>query len=317
MANTRRKEQLGIALEATPGTAVAPTHYIPFLECSLEEKLEIISDNQAKGRRLGEGSDAVEGKKSGEGKIEVVLDPDTAPYWLALAFGAIESAPDGDNFAHTCELSEENDPLTASIWRDRVVDAVQFVNAVVDTLELTFADDVAKLSMDIKSKYPAAEESPGGAGVIAAEQNLNYYTFRNAKVEIGEATIKVKEFSLKVENEAEVIYAPGSNDVDRIVVKTPKVSGSFTLLFESLTQKAAFEGLTKNAMVITFTGDGDDEIVITIPQFRVDKWNQGGGIDDISEETIEFIAEDANESPLGAAITAVVTNGVEKYISKT
>lgn len=303
-------------METTPGTAVAPTHYIPFLECTLQEKMEIIPDNQAKGRRIGEGSDSVEGKKSGEGKIEVVLDPMTAPYWFAMALGSIESEAEELNYVHTCEMSENNTPLTATIWRDRIIDQVQFPYAVVDALELNFADDVAKLSMDIKSKFPTDEESPGGDGVVAKEQSLNYYTFRNAAVAVGGTTIKVKEFTLKIENDAEVVYAPGSNDVDRIIAKTPKITGSFNLIFENETQKDAFLNLTKNSMTITFTGDDGDKIEIKIPQFRIEKWNQGGGIDDISEETIDFVVEDVNSSPIDAPITAVITNSVEEYLAE-
>ena len=311
MANTKRFQKLGIALEETAGTPVAPQHFIPFLSCELAEKQEIIADNAARGTRMGEGGNAVIGKKSGEGKIEVVLDPETFPYWAALAMGSIASEVSDDNYKHTITLKSDNDPLTCTIYRDRVVDEIQCANAVVNSMEIAFSDDVAKVSVDIKSKFPTSQSRSGSVA------DLKLFTFKNAEVEIGESTIKVNEFNLKIENDAELIYAPGDNDVDRIVFKTPKITGSFKLLFEDETQKDAFVGLTKQAMTITFTGEDDGKIVITIPQFRVENWGEDGGIDDVGREAIEFMVEDYDESGEEMAMSIEVTNSVPEYLGES
>lgn len=308
--NQKRFQKLGIALEETAGTPVAPQHFIPFLSCDLAEKQEIIADKAARGTRMGEGGNAVIGKKSGEGKIEVVLDSETFPYWAALAMGSIASEVDGEKYKHTITLKADNDPLTATIYRDRVIDEIQFANAAVNNMEIAFADDVAKVSVDILSKFPTTQSRSGSVS------NLKLFTFKDAEVQIGESAIKVNEFNLKIENDAELIYAPGDNDIDRIVFKTPKITGSFKLLFETETQKDAFIGLTKQAMTITFTGENNDEIVINIPQFRVENWNEDGGIDDVDREAIEFTVENYDESGEEMAISLEVTNDVDEYLSE-
>jgi len=314
MAHIGRCNQLGIAIEETPGTPKEPTHYIPFIDCTLVERHTPISDSQAKGIRDAEGNDSVEGKKWGEGTIKVVLDPTTAPYWLALALGNIDStgAP-----THLVTQGASSDPLTATIWRGRVVDSVEFANSVVDTLELNFADDVATLTAKIFSKYPTDEERN------PTETELQYYTFRNATVRIGNLespespeswpVYKIRELTLTINNEAEMIYAPGSNDVDRIVWKGLRVTGNFKILFENETQKSAFANLEKQGMLITFSGEGSDKIEILIPRFRVDNWNLETPIDDLAQEGIDFVAEyDDGE---GCTIKAEVTNEVAEYIT--
>jgi len=303
-----RKNILGIGLQRDD-TPVAPTHYIPFLECNLIERHTPIPDIQAKGTRELEGGQSVEGKKWGEGNIEVVLDPVTAPYWFALALGEIESSPFGELYQHDISRAS-NTPLKATIWRDRYVDKIQFSSAVVDNLELAFADDVAKLTVDIFSKFPTSQDR------TPEMTELSYYTFRNATVEIDESTpIKVREMILKIENNAELIFAPGNNNVDRIAWKGFRVSGKFTLLFEDTVQKTAFHELSKQSLKIKFEGEAGDEITIQIPQFRVDNWGLDNPNDDLVNENIEFVAElakDAEES-----ISVRIVNDVPDYISES
>lgn len=306
----KRRQVLGIALEETAGTPVVPQHFIEFLECSLAEKLSVIADDQARGSRFAEGPNPVEGKKIGEGKIDLVLDPLVAPYFFALALGSIVSEPESNDFVHTCKLTGNNEPLSATIWRDRKVDQRQFSNSVVDKWSLSFSDDVAKLSMDLKSKYPTDQ-----ARTASAVSALQLYTFRNATVKIGGSTFKMLELKLEGENGIEAVYASGSNDVYKFVAKEAKISGSFKLLFENSDQREVFEGLTKQDMEITFAGSGDDEIVITIPRFRIENWAEDGGLGDVLNENIEFTVEESDESGEEEVITAVITNNVEEYMT--
>lgn len=312
-----RRNILGIVLEETPGTEKDSQHYIPFLECSLVERHTPIADAQAKAVRDEEGSYSVEGKKWGEGGIKVVLDPTTAPYWLALALGTIDSAPDGEKYKHTITQKTDNVPQTATIRRGRVVDTIKFLNSAVDSLELNFADDVATLNAKLFSKYPVEDdESP------SALPELKYFTFRNALVKLGSAEspespagmdeYKVREFTLKIENNAELIYAPNDNDVDRIAWKGLRVSGSFSLLFESEVQKLAFKDLVKQSMFVSFEDADGNTIEINIPRFRVDNWNPETPLDDLAQEGIDFIAEyDPVEEE---TIRAEVVNEVEEYL---
>ncbi|XOB41799.1 MAG: phage tail tube protein [Candidatus Nealsonbacteria bacterium] len=305
-----RRNQLNITLDP-----VVRIDTIPYLSCTLQERHTPIADTQAKARRDAEGSKSVEGKKWGDGRVEVVLDPTTAPYWLALALGRINSSTPKD---HLITQSPENEPLIATISRERNMgEIIEFLNSVVDTFELNFADDVAKLGMDIMSKYPTSPESPESPGDVGEGEDLTYYTFRNATVKVGDLEspeamilIQVRELTLRIENGAEIIFLPRGEI--RIVWKAIRVSGHFKLLFEDEVQLGAFADISaKQGLLITFEGEDSDKIEIAIPTFRVDNWSEEAGIDDLVEEGIDFVAEydvDAEKT-----ISAEVVNGVDRY----
>lgn len=301
MAHIGRRNQLGISFDGSV------KHFIPFLSCDLQERHTPIADTQARGRRDAEGYDSVEGKKWADGRIEVVLDPDTCPYWFGLALGEIKTQP---TKTHNITQAESNDPLTASIEMDDIVSGgVLFEEAVVDTLELNFADDVAKVSVDVIAKYPT------GTTFTPTEQSLKYMTFRNAKVKLDTSEVKISELTLRIENEAEPIFSLGDNVIDRVVAKNFRVSGSFQLLFETEEQKDAFENLEKQKLTIELEENTNSKITIEIPRIRVDNWTKDSSIDDIVNENIDFVAE--YDTSTQKTMSVVVKNSVSEYITES
>lgn len=302
-----RRKTLGIALENVYGVAEVPSVYIPFLSCDLQERHTPIADSSAKGVRDLEGSNSIEGKKWGEGNISVILDPETAPYWLALALGSITSEASGDDYKHTIARAEDQ-ALSATIWTGRVVDEIDFNGAVVDSLELNFADDVAKITAKVLSKYPTTQDR-----TPSVEKDLFYYTFKDVVVDFGEVSdIKVRELTLNIENNAEMLYALGDNNVDEIIWKGFRVSGSFTLKFEDTVQKTAFDNLSKQDMTLTFSGPTSEKITITIPRVRIDEWKLDGSNDDLVQENISFVAEYDDDT--SETISIEVINSTEEYL---
>ncbi len=287
---TGRRNALGIGVESTYGATTTIDFYIPFLSCDIGEMHSPISDKAAIAVRDVEGPNSVQGKKWGEGSIEVVLDAKTAPYWFGLALGNITSSLSSGIYYHFIRQRSQNEPLSATIWKDRGVDKVQFPGCAVDTLSIDFADDVAKVKVKVLSKIGIAGESLTPNYSVGELQ-----TFRNAYLLVGSgaiSTLKISEFSLNINNNLEPIYAPNSNDVDRIASKNFEVKGSFTVLFEGSTQKLAFTGLTKQTLQLVFTSVSDSGIIqIDIPKFRDDDWKIDAPIDDLSKEKISFVGE--------------------------
>lgn len=313
-----REKELGIGIEALAGTSVAPQVYVPFLECSLQEMHEPIADNSAKGVRDAQGNDSVEGKKWGEGNVKIVLDAKIAPYLFALALGEVDTTANATYYTHTFTRKEDNPPLTATFWKGREVDSANFPYGVVNSLELEFSDDVASLNAEIISRYPVTQTR------TSTYSALKYYTFRNAVVKVGAsvgavAEIKVKEFTLNINNNAEALHRPGDNDADIIPFKQFEVTGSFTVIFDNDDWLDAFKDLTKQALVIELTGgkigstNVDEKITITIPKFRVQKREEGADLDDLVEETIDFVAE---YDDTDGTIKIEVKNDVDGYAAE-
>jgi len=312
MSNIGRRGALGIGLETagSEGTTTTIDMFLPYLSNNLIGKHTPIADVSAKGMRDIEGNDSVEGKKWGEGTIEVVLEPRSAPYWFALALGSIASSAGISPLVnyHTMTRKANNQPLTATIYRDRVVDEVKFPYSVVNTLELSFADDIAKLSMGVLSKFPDVESD------TPTYTDLELYTFEHAAVELklsgATSTIAIREFTLNTNNNAEVRHSPNDNNVSKIVSKGFEANGTLVVDFETTVQRDAFKNVTKQALSIVLT-DSTNIITITVPQIRVDSLDIDTPNDDIAGETIGFKAE--YDSATTKTIDVVVENNVESY----
>ncbi len=310
MSNIGRRGALGIGLETagSEGTTTAIDMYVPYLANSLIGKHTVIADVAAKGIRDTQGNDSVEGKKWGEGLIEVVLEPRSAPYWFALALGSISSSAGAEIQYHTISRKADNQPLSATIYRDRVVDEVKFPYSVVNTLALNFADDVVKLSLDILSKFPVVEAD------TSSFVDLELFTFKHAYVELSlsgsTSTLTLRELTLNINNNMEVRHAPNDNDVDKIVSKGFDISGSMIIDFETTVQRDAFKNVSKQSLSIVFT-KSTNIITITIPQIRVDLLDIETPNDDVSQETINFVAE--WDSTTTSTISVDIENNVSSY----
>ena len=301
MGTIGRRGWIGIAIEATAGVPVTPASYLPFVEADLQEQLEILSDKSARGVRDSESENSAVGKQWGIGNIKVNLDTKYAPYFIGLALGTFGTATNRATGVNdwTFTRNASNVPLTASITYDRVVDRQLFTYAVVDSAEVSFAEGLVEVSSSLLTRMPVTTTS----GTLTTTSG-NLFAFRNATIQVGASValasvatpLQIKDFKLKIENDAECIWTAGSATPTSIISKSFKVSGSYSLLFENTTQRDAIANLTKQAMIITLTGNGigggyTEFIKFNLYKIRYDKRKTTTPLDDLSKEDIEFVAE--------------------------
>lgn len=284
-----RRSNTGVGLETTPGITGAVKVWLPTLSNDLSERFTPIGDMSARGTRDEQSPESVAGKKWGEGSIEVILDAQVAPYLMFLGMGGYASSSSGI-YIHTFSRKAANNPQTATVYRDRDIDIVKFPYSVVNTFEINFADDVAKLTAGLLSRFPIDEdaETPSYA-------DLDLFTWRQARVQVttnagATSDLKVREFTLNVNNNAEMVYAPNSNDVDAIAAKQFGVDGTIVVDFENETQKDYFTGLTKVKLDVELLS-GTHKITFMMPRVRFDEDSISTPNDDIAQETIRFVAE--------------------------
>lgn len=300
---TGRLGWLALSMETTPGSPTAPVDYIPFIDSSLQEHIDVLADVSARGIRDAQPENSQLGKQWGEGSLKVNLDATLAPY---LIYGALGSASDqsegGGVYTHTfSEVNSSNVPKSLSVIVDRSgVDRLLFPYSVVNTLELAFSDGMAELTASIMSRFPTASVS----GTLVTTSGF-YYAFRHAAVRVG-ATItdaansgtafKIRNLTLTVNNTTEAQFVAGNRDVDSYIQKNLEVKGTFRLAFEDTTERDAFYNLTKQAMIVTFTGNGignamSEFIKFRLFKIRVDNNNVQTPPDNYVSQEITFTAE--------------------------
>lgn len=289
---------VGFALESSPGSVQAPAVYLPYTDISLRghhEPLEIIA---AKTSRLID-KDSVKGKQWGEGDIAIDLDVVNSGYLWKLALGN-EQLDTGTPNSHTFYTTVSgNTPKTATLRFGRETDHEQYLYAAANELTMEVSDGLALLTTSLQSKFPttiAAQTPTTTSGTIFSFRNLEVRFGSSLSAAAGAGATALSNLSLTLANNLETIHMSGSGDVTAIRTKGFKASGSYTLFFDSETDKNAYYALNKRAMEIKFTGNVNEELRIRIPRFRLSEGEITTGLDDFFVITAEFVAEDLVDS---------------------
>ena len=113
-----RRGQLGIAIEATRGTPVNPTFWLPWATMSFSDKVEEVREEQGLGKIADSDSKYVT-MRSGEGDIEAQLYDKAFGVILTGLLGASPSTGAGPPYTHTYTLANTNQHKSVSLyWHD-------------------------------------------------------------------------------------------------------------------------------------------------------------------------------------------------------
>lgn len=324
MPQIGRKGYLGVKIETTAGTGVEPEKYLPYDSCSLNNVVEVLDDEAAKGiRERAWGS--VTARERGEGEIQIKMDVENLPYLLYPALGSKSTTAGGEAgvYEHTLTRKAANPPKTATFTFYDTVETRQFAYGTINTLEMTFSDEWVNVTGNILSKKPT---STSGSASITEETVL---AFKDANIYFGtdlataesnydsstNAT-KLSAFTLNLNNNAEVHYLSGSTSPDHVAIGQFEAGGNYTLFFENTTERDAHEAQTKRAMVISFTGSAIagseyEEILIKIPQFHITERSIDTAPAGFVTENPTFVAD--YNSDAGKSIEIMVRNATSDY----
>lgn len=277
-----RKGWIGLGKESTPGVPVTPSVYLPFTDDNLQAKHEPLGDNAAKGIREKEYQ-SVAGKQWGEGSFTMNVDTTLIGNVLLWGMGTVNSAVvSGSIKDHTFSRNNSNTPQTYSLHYDRVADRQLFPYSTCKTLELNFSDGLVTAKADIISQAPVTTTS----GTMTVTSGI-LFTWKDAQVLFG-ATIgaadlatptQVSELTLTIENNSVPSWRSGVQVPASIDHAEFRVSGSFKILFESATQFANFQALTKQALMIRLNGTRNigtgfiERLTVNLPLIRLQEAN--------------------------------------------
>lgn len=290
---------LGLGLENAPGTAnTTPDIFLQYTDISMRGHHEPIEIIASKASRLMDKNSVV-GKKWSEGDVAIIADVVASGYLFAMALGT-EAFSAGTPNSHTFYTTVSgNTPTTATLIFGRDTDVEQYTYCAIDELSLEVSDGLATMSASIMGKFPSA-----GAAQTMVQTSGTHLSFKDMSVKFGAdlttaagaSVTPINEFTLSIANNLEMIHRSGSADVSAIRTKGMRVTGSYTLYFDSETDKNAYYALNKRAMEVTFTGNANEDLRIRIPRFRLSEGEISTGLDDFFVVNCEFVAEDHVDS---------------------
>jgi hypothetical protein len=324
MPQIGRKGYLGVKIETTPGTGEAPEKYLPYDSCTLNNVVEVLDDEAAKGiRERAWGS--VTARERGEGEIQIKMDVENLPYLLYPALGTktTTAGAGAGVYEHTFTRKAANPPKTATFTFYDTVETRQFAYGTLNTLEMTFSDEWVNVTGNILSKKPTS--STGSAAIteetVLAFKDANIYfgtDLATAESNYDSSTnaTKLSAFTLNINNNAEAHYLSGSTSPDHIAIGQFEAGGNYTLFFEDTTERDAHEAQTQRAMVVSFKGSliaGSDyeEILIKIPQFHITERSIDTAPAGFVTENPTFVAD--YNSDAGKSIEIMIRNATPDY----
>ena len=297
-----RQIDIGIGKETTRGTAVAPAFWTPKIDATVEDKIELATDETSVGI-IEDSIGAEVAKRWAEGEIVGNVRDRSFGLILLSALGRVTSLARTPltpvAFDHTFEVAQSATHQSLTIGMRNPVQQLRFALAVIDSLEIRF--ELAKF-VEFTASFLSR------IGTVASDV-VSYITenqFLAHQIDIrtapnlaglGTATpIKVKNVTLEIAKNPEASDVLGNIEPDNYFNKQMEITGSFDLLYEDVTYKQLFLDGQSIAMRIDVTNPQVIETGVN-PRMRIDlakvkfpEWTREGGLNDIVSQTVNFKA---------------------------
>lgn len=313
-----RRVNLGIGLETTRGTAVAPVYWYPNLDVKFQDKDTAVYNESSFGN-IWKNNAKVTTLIAGDGSVTGKLYAKGLYYILAMLFGQLPTTTDtgGDTAAknHAFALLNSNEHLTASMAVDEPNVKLRFPFAMVDsvkfkwtakeypTVELAFMSQKSSTSTFTVSYVDESEFIPKQAALKIAT-NLAGLTGAAVSTDIESLELEFKK-SLSAHQTMD------SGDTYGKIFNTDwEVSGKIEKLYNDTTYRGLVLNDTEQAMSFTLT-DSINKAGTTTPtslafvmsKVAFDSHEPGYGKSDISTESINFTAlMDVSSTPITATL---------------
>jgi len=320
---------IGLGVEETRGTAVAPQVFIPGrTPTGIAPVVEKVAMKETRGSKIA--SHAIEiTQKRAEGDLEFNVRSNSIGYILKSLFGSLESAPVGGQsgvYTHTINVLESNPEhpsLTLALSQPQVQD-YKYKLAVVSALSLDITPDdlivgtASFIASNEEEATPDYEPAFSDDDVLFRHQDIAI-KLADTEAGLGAATaLKVKNFKLDLPNGARVDQNVSELNPGNILASTFEMKGSFELDLESTDLHDAYFGGDYQALQITIErtdvtigSTAHPKLVITFPKISIDKWTPNRPIDDVVREQIDFVIHYDESS--SKAVHAELTNTVAAY----
>jgi hypothetical protein len=250
-----QKQQFGLKLEAVRATAeTTPAKWYPTRgPVELTYALNHLSDEGIRGRMSRYAP--IAGIKTGEGKIPMILDPNTCGEIFYGVLGAKSSAQQAATAAykHTFTPGTGIQKPAYTLFADRSLNVLKYNLGIFKKVALKGGvDNLIELDADVLFKA----EASGSIG-SPTYPTQGYFSFQNVDFKIaGSSNTDVKEWSLNIDSGAKGFRSlTGSQDVaDILSAERLMIDGGFTIYFSSATERDKFIANTAVAIRILMVG---------------------------------------------------------------
>lgn len=319
-----RRVSVGVGMESTPGTEVAPTDWISQTKLDFQRKTTVIQNEGAMGR-VEKYNDSAITEQWAEGTLEGKIRDITFGYLLYNLFGQVTNTTNADASGtvidHLFSVANTNTPPTLTVVRKDPLSNRRHGLASLDGLDITVQQNGwGMYSGNLKAKV-------GVTGTDSASYvHENEFTIKHliAKLAnntsgIGAATaLKVKSMKLSVKRQSNLFFPAGQIDPSDTTTEPFEVSGELVLQYTDTTLEALWAANTIQALSLAFKntdvtiGTGaNPAVTFTMPRVRLVTFAMSDDLDNVIEQTVGFTGE--LDMTAGYLIQALLTNVKASY----
>lgn len=312
-----RRGTLGIAYEASRGTPVAPTYWVPYAKLSFFDKIESAQENQGFGNIADQDSFYVTLTK-GEGDIDAELYDQALGYILGSLLGAKPVTSGGNPYTHTFTLSQTNQAATLSLyWTDPDRDYL-FPMAVVDSLKVSIKPlGIVEYTIGFKSKSARnwTHQTPTFTtlGTKFLHQHLIFKLASSVAGLAAATNISLKELDYTIKRDAIHDVVMGTVEPEDVLSQTISVEGTLSLNLQDDTYRNYMLANTYRSMEIKLLAAANSSLDLQFPRVSFDSWEPDYTLDKIATQKINFKANYDSANALDIISTAVLINTKTSY----
>jgi len=314
-----RLGNVGAAKEATSGTIVTPTFWIPFNSISFDDKVTTARETEGLGRIEDSDSNYVV-NKYGEGDLEFDLNDLNLGVFLTSLMGASPSTTGGPTYAHAYSLTNTNTHKTMSLAYQDPDQTKIFPFTMIDSLEITVEPDgIAKAKASFKSRvsrdWSTLTPSYTTLGNKFLHQHLVFKTAANIAGLGAASAIPLKKLTLTISANSDFDNVMGTVEPEAILNHQFSVEGEITLNKTDDTYRQLMLAGTYKALQVKFDRASNSSLDIQLPRVDFTEWEQDRSLDDIVGQTIQFKGnyDSANAASIISTCTLTNTNSGASY----
>lgn len=312
-----RRGSLGIAIESTRGTPVAPAFWIPVVTMSFFDRTETAREEQGMGN-LADSDSVYVTMRMGEGEIESQLYSHALGYILTSLLGAVASSSGSNPYTHAFTLNSTNQGKSLTLyWKDPDRSYI-FPLAMVDSLQMSVEPSgIVEYTVGFKSKgardWTAQTPSYTTMGSKFLHQHVQVRLAATVGALSAATALSLKALELNINRNTVFDSVMGTVEPEDILNQQISVEGNLNLNLEDDTYRNYMLNNTYRAMEIKLLKDANDSLTLQFPRVDFSEWEPDYTLNEIAKQGVNFKANYDSANALAIISTASLINTKASY----
>ena len=312
-----RRGKLGIAVEATRGTPVSPTFWIPYSTMSFKDTVEEAREEQGLGV-IADGDSKFVVMKMGEGDVEAQIYDKALGVILIGVMGAVPSSSGGNPYTHDYTLANTNQHKSLSLYWYDPDRSDMYALAMIDNFEISVEPSgLVEYTVGFKSKTAKDWASQSSAytslGSKFLHQHLSFKLAANVGALSAATAISLKSLKFTINKNTVFDGVMGTVEPEDILNQQISVEGEIELNLEDDTYRNYMLNGDYKAMEIKLNGGANSSLTIQCPRVDFSEWEPDYTLNEIAKQKINFKANYDAANALDIISTCSLINTQSSY----